>query len=112
MFHSTPASHEDIDHRFDYHRPDAERVISHESVRGKCRDLAHDLDTILPPGREKSLALTKLEEVLMWSNAAIARTAPQPVGTVRSGVIGFIPVNEAELIDDSGSINTAAGPSA
>lgn len=31
----------------------------------------------LPDGREKSLAMTRLEEVMFWSNAAIARE-PQP----------------------------------
>jgi hypothetical protein len=29
----------------------------------------------LPEGREKALAVTHLEEVMMWSNAAIARQA-------------------------------------
>ncbi|SLJ40239.1 Uncharacterised protein [Mycobacteroides abscessus subsp. abscessus] len=88
MFHSTPTSHADIDHRFNYHRPDPEQVTSHETIRGKCREPAHDLDTILPPGREKSVALTKLEEVLMWGNAAIAREVPrEPIANAHQPVI-------------------------
>lgn len=31
-----------------------------------------------PDGREKTLAFTALEEVMMWSNAAIARHVPEP----------------------------------
>ncbi len=88
MFHSTPASHADIDHRFSYHRPDVDQVTRHESIRGKCKDLAHDLDSILPPGREKALALTKLEEALMWGNAAIAREGlREPIANAHQSVI-------------------------
>ena len=39
-------------------------------------DLAHVLNELVPDSREKSLAITHLEEVMMWSNAAIARQAP------------------------------------
>ncbi|MEC4836121.1 hypothetical protein R2362_16045 [Mycobacteroides chelonae] len=88
MFHSTPTSHADIDHRFNYHRPDVDQVTRHESIRGKCKDLAHDLDSILPPGREKALALTKLEEALMWGNAAIAREVlREPIANAHQSVI-------------------------
>ena len=63
----------DIVNRFSYHAPDADKVKAHEFVRGLCRTLAAELDEELPAGREKSLALTKLEEAMMWANAAIAR---------------------------------------
>lgn len=61
-------------HRFEYHPPkDAETRTAHERVRGHSRRLAEELDALLPEGREKSLALTKIEEAMMWANAAIAR---------------------------------------
>lgn len=68
-------SKRDIDNRFDYHPPkDNETVKEHEDVRSYCRNLAIAFDNILPVGREKSLAITKLEEAMFWANAAIARS--------------------------------------
>ncbi|GAE27034.1 hypothetical protein JCM9140_3146 [Halalkalibacter wakoensis JCM 9140] len=63
-----------IENNFKYHAPkDQETVSKHEGVRNECRHLANTLDTLLPDSREKSLAMTKLEEVMMWANASIAR---------------------------------------
>lgn len=68
-------SHNDIAHRFDFHpATSAEKRNEHTSVRQSCRELADHLDDALPEGREKSLAITKLEEVMLWANAAIARS--------------------------------------
>jgi hypothetical protein len=65
----------DIDHRFTFHPPATpERGQAHEDVRDVCRGLADYLNATLPEGREKSLAITKLEELMFWSNAAIARS--------------------------------------
>lgn len=38
-----------------------------------CMGLAHVLNERLPDGREKALAMTKLEEVLLWADAALDR---------------------------------------
>ncbi|MEV0267708.1 hypothetical protein AB0H43_02945 [Hamadaea sp. NPDC050747] len=65
---------EDIESRFDFHpaNTDAKRT-AHESVRSACRALAEYLNFALPEGREKALAITKLEEAMFWGNAALAR---------------------------------------
>lgn len=64
----------DIENRFKFHEPPTEqRKAEHEGVRAECGGLAQWLNTVLPEGREKSLAITHLEEVMMWSNAALAR---------------------------------------
>ncbi len=65
----------DLDNRFQYHAPpDQETVNRHANVRRACQDAAEAVNINAPEGREKSLAVTKLEEALMWANAAIARS--------------------------------------
>lgn len=74
MSHADPRSTADIDHRFSFHPASTpDRVAEHEKVREGCKALAHFLDELLPGGREKSLALTNLEQTVMWANAAVAR---------------------------------------
>lgn len=64
----------DIAHRFAFHAATTEeKRAEHGSVRQILGDAAQDLDARLPDGREKALALTKLEEAMFWANAAIAR---------------------------------------
>jgi hypothetical protein len=59
---------QEVERRFTYRTPDATRTIQHEAING--------WNDILPEGREKSLALTALQEARMWANAAIATTPP------------------------------------
>lgn len=60
--------------RFNYHQPPNQRVVDkHQQVREGCHYAANVVATACPEGREKALALTKLEEAMMWANAAIAR---------------------------------------
>lgn len=42
-----------------------------ESVRTAIVDAAGEVEALVPDGRWKSLALTALEEALMWANKAI-----------------------------------------
>lgn len=65
---------EDLENRFAYHVPKNETTkIAHDRVRNFCFDLAEELSIIVPEGREKDLAITHLEQVMMWANAGIAR---------------------------------------
>lgn len=74
MSHHNPNSTADINHRFDFHPATTEeKRAEHGSVRHACRELAHQFDRDLPPGREKALAVTQLEQAMFWANAAIAR---------------------------------------
>lgn len=65
---------EDIEHWFAFHAATTpEKRDEHTSVRQQCRRLADSLNEQLPDGREKAVVMTKLEEVMFWANAAIAR---------------------------------------
>lgn len=66
--------HADLKHRFDFHpATTSEKRMDHGSVRDACLQAALRINELAPDGREKSLAITKLEEAMMWGNAAIAR---------------------------------------
>ncbi len=58
---------------FTYHAPTSNQVELYRGIREGAADLALALDVMLVDSREKSLALTKLEEVVMWANASVAR---------------------------------------
>lgn len=62
-----------IAHRYAYHAPKTEaRIEAHQTIRREFAQLAELIDGLLPPGREKALAHTALQEASMWSNAAVA----------------------------------------
>lgn len=64
---------EDIDNRFTFHPATDEQAVTYGGIRSSARTMAHYLNGILPESREKSLAITHLEEVVYWANASIAR---------------------------------------
>lgn len=65
---------DDIVHRFTNHPPKNGHVgLALDSLTQEFIDLGIELVRGLPDGREKSTAMTKLEECSMWSKAAIAR---------------------------------------
>ena len=64
---------EGIEKRFTYHSPKGDQPAKYEKLRNMVKGLALEFDESAPDSREKSLAITKLEEAVMWVNAAIAR---------------------------------------
>lgn len=60
-------------HRFIYHPPNEKQIEKYKTIREQCACLAADLEMLCPESRELSLAITKLEEVVYWANASIAR---------------------------------------
>lgn len=63
----------DLNKRFTYHPPKGDQAQRYEDIRRNAHSLAAFIDASCPDSREKSLALTKLEEAVMWANASIAR---------------------------------------
>lgn len=65
---------DDLKNRFTYHPPTSdEKVESYMAIRDLAFRFAGLLDNLCPDSRELSLAITKLEEVVFWANASIAR---------------------------------------
>lgn len=63
----------DVENNFTYHPPDSEKTLKYVGIRDRAKSLVEFLGDVCPPSRELSLARTKLEEVVMWANASIAR---------------------------------------
>lgn len=64
----------DLEKRFSHHQATNARAAIHDELRRECLMLAEYLSDTVPAGRELALALTKLEEVMFWGNAGIARS--------------------------------------
>lgn len=62
-----------IKNDFTYHPPTPEQVEKCTKLRAQAKDLAMTIALLCPASREQSLALTNLEQAIMWANAAIAR---------------------------------------
>ena len=67
-------THEELENRFTYHAPKDGQQEHCERIRYKAKMLAAYINEKCPESREKSIALTKLEECVMWANASIARS--------------------------------------
>lgn len=63
----------DLESRFSYHPPKDDQPGRYQLIRAQGLSLAQIMDRSAPDSREKSLALTHLEQAVMWANAAIAR---------------------------------------
>jgi hypothetical protein len=62
-----------IENNFTYHAPKADQPARYETIRGVAKELAHEINESCPESREKSLAITNLEQAIFWANASIGR---------------------------------------
>ena len=62
----------DIDNTFTYHAPFGTQAARYVSIRDKAKELASMVQMSTPVSREQSLALTSIQQAVMWANAAIA----------------------------------------
>lgn len=61
-----------IEESFTYHSPKDTQQERYVVLRNTAKDLARLITECCPPTRETSLALTNLEQSIMWANKSIA----------------------------------------
>lgn len=64
---------ERIAQAFTYHPPKNDQNKRYMEIRGLGKAMAESVLECCPPSRERSLAMTYVEQAIMWANAAIAR---------------------------------------
>lgn len=57
---------------FTYHTPTGTQADRYAALRAKAKELADLVQSLCPPSRESALALTNLQQAVMWANASIA----------------------------------------
>lgn len=62
-----------IENNFKYHALIEGQSTKCEDIRALAKEMAYMIEEFCPNSREKSLAMTNLEQSVMWANAAIAR---------------------------------------
>ena len=66
----------EIEIRMSCHQSLPEQVARYAAIRTKARDLADAINEECPECREAALAMTNLEQAVLWANAAITRRIP------------------------------------
>lgn len=64
---------EELQKRFTYHAPKPGQPEQYQQLRDLAKLFAEMVVLHCPEGREQALALTKIEEAIMWANAGISR---------------------------------------
>jgi len=63
----------ELENIFTYHAPKGDQQERYELLRAEAKKLAYLICFKCPLSREKTIALSKLEEAIFWANASIAR---------------------------------------
>ena len=62
----------DTENVFKYHVPKADQPQKYELVRAQAKLFAETVLALCPDSRERSTALTNIQQSVMWANASIA----------------------------------------
>lgn len=73
MYEPSDADRKKIELAFTYHPPKGDQAERYIQIRDSAKQLALILTESCPPSRELSLAITALENSVMWANSSIAR---------------------------------------
>ena len=63
---------DELEKIFTYHAPKGDQPVRYQEIRDTAKILALTIDRDCPESREKSLAITALQQTVMWANASIA----------------------------------------
>lgn len=63
---------EQLEQIFTYHAPGPKQQEKYIKLRAKAKELAMLINEVCPESREKSVAITHIQTVSMFANAAIA----------------------------------------
>lgn len=61
-----------LEQSFTYHSPKDDQHERYVLLRDTAKAMALLIDKYVPNGREKSTAITRVEEAIMWANKGIA----------------------------------------
>jgi hypothetical protein len=65
-----------MDKTFAYHKPSQLGLEKITTLREHFSELKKDIETICPPSRERSVALTELETSAMWAIKSVVSNDP------------------------------------
>lgn len=68
-----PIDADELAVRFTYRAPYGDQPARYQEIRDQAARFAATIIMLTPDSREQSLALTNLEQTVMWANSAIAR---------------------------------------
>lgn len=66
-------SYEDLEAIFTYHPPLTDQVPRYERIREAGKVFAQIIMDNSPASMEQTIAIARIQEAVMWANAAIAR---------------------------------------
>ena len=64
---------DELNNMFTYHMAEGEQPLKYAAIRGQCLELAQLIVALCPAGKERAEAILRLNEVMFWANAAVAR---------------------------------------
>jgi len=65
-------AHGDIENMFTYHAPNDSQILRYQLIREAAKQLGHTILNCCPSSRERSAAITLLQNAVMMANASIA----------------------------------------
>jgi hypothetical protein len=68
----TPSRQLNLQEIFTYHRPFGDQPFRYQAIRETALKLGELILATCPDSRERSLAITNLQQAVMWANSSIA----------------------------------------